>query len=43
MRWHPNDTRYWLVLALWIVTHVGDHWETQVRLLMEATFDARGN
>ena len=39
-RWHPNGTRYWTVLALWIVTRVEDHWGIQVRSLMPATFDA---
>ena len=42
-RWHPNGTRYWTVPALWIVTRAGDHWGIQVRSLMPATFDARGN
>ena len=42
-RWHPNGTRYWTVPALWIVTRAGDHWGIQVRSLMPATFDTRGN
>ena len=42
-RWHPNGTRYWTVPALWIVTRAGDHWGIQVRSLMPATFDARGD
>jgi len=42
-RWHPNGTRYWTVPALWIVTRAGDHWGIQVRSLMPATFDERGN
>jgi ketosteroid isomerase-like protein len=42
-RWHPDGTRYWTVPALWIVTRAGDHWGIQVRSLMPATFDTRGN
>lgn len=37
-RWHPDGTRYWTVPALWIVTKDGDHWGTQLRSLMPATF-----
>ncbi len=42
-RWHPDGTRYWTVPALWIVTRAGEHWGIQVRSLMSATLDARGN
>ena len=42
-RWHPDGTRYWTVPALWVVTRAGDHWGIQVRSLMPATLDARGN
>ena len=42
-RWHPDGTRYWTVPALWIVTRAEDHWGIQVRSLMPATLDARGN
>ena len=42
-RWHPDGTRYWTVPALWIVTRAGDHWGIQLRSLMPATCDARGN
>ena len=42
-RWHHGRTRYWTVPALWIVTRAGDHWGIQVRSLMSATLDARGN
>ncbi|MCH8333535.1 hypothetical protein IIC65_06335 [Candidatus Sumerlaeota bacterium] len=42
-RWHPDGTRYWTIPALWVATRVGDHWGIQLRSLMPATFDQRGN